>query len=173
MITEPFGPLVFSTAADTQDYHPAYVVTSFGYLDIPAFARLFSPTQWTGGKAFGISNLGPVEQRITSDVDPDSPSTRAFREIHPGVDPPADAEQWFYPMLIVMTALSQAPVLSDRSFVDAMRHVQIPPSAPGEPVVGYAPDRYTGINDAAAIVWNPEKKVFEFPEGATRHHLWP
>ncbi|MGH2785553.1 MAG: hypothetical protein ACRDJ1_09840 [Actinomycetota bacterium] len=151
-------PIFMTQAMDDQQYFPEHLIAGSGSMDIDLFGRLYTQSQWKN--AFGISYFTTFDNGY-SDYD----QVRQWRDVGaPGepckpcggywlfMDQIAYMLQWAGPHptpLSLEAGAFQAPAIGGwiKSKGD-----------PTMPLIDFAPNDYTGIDDAKQVYWSATKR---------------
>lgn len=153
MLTDPVAPIVLTSTAQSQQWSPDYLVSSYGYLDTGAAAANYDPAQWR--HAFGVSDLGSPAQGSVTELR-ELPYAAAYREVRPGEEPPDDAIAWWSSLSMLVAGISAAgPGLTPQSVAAGLTD-RVAATTDAGARLDVVPGRHGTIDDFGLVSYSPD-----------------
>ena len=143
---DPIAPVFLTNTAESQNYHPEWMITGTGLVDYDVLGQLYNRDQWQ--HAFGISDL------MNTIPFPQSDAAKAARDV--GAPQPDGTENlnWTYFSLMASSFQDAGPAPTPNAIRDGL--FAAPPQG-GDPFHSLLefgrPNDYTALRDAREVYW--------------------
>jgi hypothetical protein len=171
---DPAIPIFLTSKAQEQGYHPEWIITGAGFIDLDVLGQLYQQDQWS--RSLGVSFIGPLQPlRATTGYN-------AFKAVRPNEEPSALVDILYYEMYLLAIGVQHAgPQLTPETFERGM--YAWPGGSGPAGTWKFTPGRHTPTQDAREIYWdrnatspqNKEKGSYVDPNPGKRYRPgeWP
>jgi hypothetical protein len=173
---DPIAPVFLTNTAESQGYHPEWLVTGTGLVDYDVLGQLYNGDQWQ--HAFGISDLTNSIPFAQSDA------AKAAHDVGAPQPDPTENLAWSYYSLMATSFQDAGPMPTANAIQGGLF------SAPGQGGDPYhallqfgRPNDFTGLQDAREVYWcdhaispiNGHQGMYVPIDGGVRRSLgqWP
>jgi hypothetical protein len=154
--------IFLTQAADSQDWHPEWLIIGVAAQDSDGNARLFSQDQ-VDGHMFGMSQLGR-DKDINSK---DGEAYKAWKLIRPDTEPPPGFGGVYYGVLDMFTKLQVAgPTLTPENVATGLQALPDAGGATGAFGTWSYRDDHTAIDDSREVYWAGDATGYDGKAGA-------
>jgi hypothetical protein len=158
---DPISAIFLTQQADSQDYHPEWLLHGDALTDTDGYARLYQADQ-ADGHLFGISQLGA--QNVPGDANGEA--AQAWKEASGGKPMPTGAWQTYYEMLMTFDQLQAAgPNLTAQAIGDGTKNLPVM-GGPNQPQgVWHFGDTHTVIKATQEVYWDSKANASDDKAG--------
>jgi hypothetical protein len=173
---DPIAPVFLSNTADSQGYHPEFLLTGTGLVDYDVLGQLYNKNVWQ--HAFGVSSLANSIPFSQTDA------VKAAHDVGAATPDTTENLAWTYYTLMATSFQVAGSHPTPSAIQSGLFGLQPLPSDPLHPLIWFGhPNDYTGIQDMREVYWcntavspiNNQPGEYVWVDGGVRRQLgqWP